>query len=134
MLNLIKVKVGSKLYNQLRDLAHVLELFCYTYSLWFYCDAYQYTLDSKLIGMPLVSIILSLVFGGLWEWCQSFFLKSYFDWSDVFRSALGGILGCGFYLSFPHIGFIASWLSLSFVGLVILSIYRGLVLIQKRNA
>ena len=83
--------------------------------------------------MPLVSIILSTAFGGAWEWCQAYFLKSFFDWNDVLRSAIGGFLGYLFYLWQPSVEFIAKWCSFAFIGLILYSVYKGYLLMKKRG-
>ena len=51
------------LYNKLRNYAHVGMLFSYIYTMWFYNNAHEYTLDSKIVGMSLASIIISIVLG-----------------------------------------------------------------------
>ena len=123
----------SNLYIKLRDYAHVFMLFSYIYSMWFYSLAYEYTLDSKIIGMSLVSIILSIIFGGFWEWCQSYFLEAPFDLKDIARGAVGGFLGYLFYLYFPNVEFIAKWCSIFFFVLSLYSIYKGILLMKSRN-
>ena len=52
-----------------------------------------YTLDSKIIGVPLVSITIGLCIGFIWEWFQSYKLMTFFDWNDVFRTAIGTFIG-----------------------------------------
>lgn len=121
------------LYNKLRNYAHVGMWFSFMYSMWYYCDAITYTLDSRITGMPLASIIISTAGGFLWEWCQSFYLKTYFDWNDILRSAIGGFLGYLFYLWYPYVDFIAFWISLLFVILIIYSIGKGLKLMYLRG-
>jgi hypothetical protein len=119
--------------NQLRNYAHVAMLFSYIYTIWFYCKGFEYTLDSKIIGMSLASVIIAFAFGGAWEWCQSYFLNAPFDLKDVFRSAIGGFLGYLFYLWHPNIEFIAKWCSIGFLLLTLYSIYKGILLMKKRN-
>ena len=121
------------LYNKLRNYSHVGTWFSFMYSVWYYCDAKTYTLDSKLVGMPVTSIIISGVIGVFWEWCQSSYLKTYFDWNDVLRSTIGGFLGYLFYLWFPEFEIIAKWISLFFILLVIYSAIKGLKLIYLRK-
>ena len=123
----------SNLYIKLRDYAHVFMLFSYIYSMWFYSLAYEYTLDSKIIGMSLVSIILSIIFGGFWEWCQSYFLEAPFDLKDIARGTVGGFLGYLFYLWQPNIEFIAKWCSIAFFALSLYSIYKGILLMKSIN-
>jgi len=123
----------ATLYIKLRNYTHVGMWFSFIYSMWYYCDAITYTLDSILTGMPLVSIILSTGGGFTWEWCQSVFLKAYFDWNDILRSAIGGFLGYLFYLWQPYIDFVASWLFLFFLMLIVYSIFKGARLMYLRN-
>jgi len=121
------------LYNKLRNYAHVGMLFSYIYTMWFYNNAHEYTLDSKIAGMSLASIIISIVFGGFWEWCQSYFLEAPFDLKDIARGTIGGFLGYLFYLWQPNIEFIAKWCSIAFFALSLYSIYKGIVLMKTRN-
>ena len=125
--------MNTKLYNTLRNSTHVAMLFSFIYSIWYFNNAITYTLDSKIIGMSLASLILSTAFGGAWEWCQAYFLKSFFDWNDVIRSAIGGFLGYLFYLWQPNIEFIAKWSSIGFIALILYSIYKGYLLMKKRG-
>jgi hypothetical protein len=125
--------MNTKIYNQLRNFAHVAMLFCFIYSIWYYCGAKEYTIGGKIIGMSIGSFVIGAVFGGFWEFCQNVFLKSIYDVKDVLRSAVGGFLGYLFYLSFPSIEFIAKWCSLGFIGLILYSIYEGVILIIKRK-
>jgi len=125
--------MNTKLYSTLRNSTHVAMLFSFTYSIWYFNNAITYTIDSKIIGMSLASLILSTAFGGAWEWCQAYFLKAFFDWNDVFRSAIGGFLGYLFYLWQPNIEFIAKWCSIGFVALILYSIYKGYLLMKKRG-
>lgn len=123
----------TTIMNFLRNCTHVVMLFCFNYSLWYYANAIEYTLDGKIIGMSLASLTLSTCFGGAWEWCQAYFLKAVFDWNDVLRSAIGGFLGYLTYLKFPHLPIIAIWGSLGCLLVVIYSIYNGIKLINARN-
>lgn len=123
----------KNLYNSLRDWVHVGMLFSYIYAIWFYNNAYEYTLDSRIIGMSLASVIISIVYGGFWEWCQSYFLESPFDEKDIVRGAIGGFLGYFFYLINPNVEFIAKWCSVFFFALTLYSIYKGILLMKKRN-
>jgi len=123
----------ANLYSKIRNYAHVGMWFSFMYSIWYYCDAITYTLDSRITGMPLVSIIFSAAGGFLWEWCQSLFLKTYFDWNDILRSSIGGFLGYLFYLWFPYVEFIAYWLPLFFLLLIFYSIGKGLKLMYLRR-
>jgi len=123
----------TTIYNQLRNYAHLAKLFCFIYSIWFYCKAFEYTIDSKIIGLSLASVIIATVYGGFWEWCQKVFLKAPFSYSDILKSAIGGFFGHLFYLHNPNVEFIAKWCSLAFVGLVLVSIGLGLKLMWKRR-
>lgn len=123
----------KNLYNTVRNWIHVGMLFSYVYAIWFYNHAYEYTIYSKIIGMSLASIILSIVYGGFWEWCQSYFLESPFDIKDIGRGAIGGFLGYLFYLLNPNVEFIAKWCSVLFFALTLYSIYKGILLMKKRN-
>ena len=52
-----------------------------------------YTLESKIIGVPLVSIIVSGVIGFFWEVKQAWKKPKNFDRNDIIRTAIGGLLG-----------------------------------------
>jgi hypothetical protein len=123
----------TNLYNILRNFAHVGMLFSYIYAIWFYCQAHEYTLDSKIVGMSLATVIISIVYGGFWEWCQGYFLGAAFDVKDIARGVVGGFLGYLFYLLNPNVEFIAKWCSLFFFALTLYSIYKGILLMKHRN-
>ena len=123
----------SNLYIKLRNYSHIGMLFSYVYTIWFYCEAHEYTLDSKIARMSLVSIIFSIIFGGFWEWCQSYFLGAFFDVKDIARGMVGGFLGYLFYLWQPNVEFIAKWCSIFFFALTLYSIYKGILLMKTRN-
>jgi hypothetical protein len=122
----------STLYNQLRNYAHLAKLFCFIYSIWFYCKAFEYTADSKIIGLSFGSVIIAAVYGGFWEWCQKVFLKAPFSYGDILKGIIGGFLGYLFYLINPNVEFIAKWCSLGCAGLVLVSIGLGLKLMYTR--
>jgi len=91
----------TTIYNQLRNYAHLAKLFCFIYSIWFYCGAYEFTIGSKIIGMSFASVIIATVYGGFWEWCQKVFLKAPFSYGDILKGIIGGFLGYLFYMHKP---------------------------------
>jgi hypothetical protein len=52
-----------------------------------------YTLASKIVGVPLASVIIGIAVGFFWEWFQSYKLKTFMDLNDVLRTAIGTIFG-----------------------------------------
>jgi hypothetical protein len=122
----------STLYNEARNYAHLVKLFCFIYSIWFYCNAFEYTLESKIVGLSIASIVISAAYGGIWDWCQKVFLKAPFSWGDIVKGIVGGFLGYLFYMINPNVEFIAKWCSLACGCLVLISIGLGLKLMYTR--
>ena len=123
----------KNLHNNIRNWVHVGMLFSYIYAIWFYSLGHEYTLDGKIVGMSLASLIISVVYGAFWEWCQSYFLEAPFDVKDITRGVIGGFSGYLFYLYNPNLEFIAKWFSIFFFVLTLYSIYKGILLMKTRN-
>ena len=122
----------STIYNHARNYVHLVKLFCFVYSIWFYCNAFEYTMGSKIVGMSLASVIIAAVYGGFWEWCQKVCLGAPFSYGDIIKGIIGGFLGYLFYMYNPNVEFIAKWCSLAFVGVILISIGLGLKLMYTR--
>jgi len=57
-------------------------------------DFYTYTDSSKLIGVPMLGLILGFILGFLWEIYQLQQKQTIeVGWFDVFRTAIGGLIG-----------------------------------------
>lgn len=53
----------------------------------------QYRGEKIFVAFLVVSIIIGLVLGGIFEWMQEKFKISTFNWYDVFRTAIGFVGG-----------------------------------------
>lgn len=116
-----------------RNAFHPIKLFCFIYSLWYFCNAIEYTTDSKIFGLSIGTIIITLIYSGLWETLQETLLGAKFDYKDILRSVIGGFIGYLTYLKFPHLPIIAIWGSLACLAVVIYSIYNGIIMIARRK-
>jgi len=116
-----------------RNAFHPIKLFCFIYSLWYACNAIEYTTNSKIFGLSIGTIIIALIYSGLWETLQNTLLGAKFDYMDILRSVIGGFIGYLTYLKFPNLPIIAIWGSLACLLVVIYSIYNGIKLMIARN-
>jgi hypothetical protein len=53
----------------------------------------EFTTYSKTVGVPLISLIVGSAIGFAWEWLQSLKNPKNFDKYDIFRTAVGTLLG-----------------------------------------
>jgi hypothetical protein len=86
---------------KLRDSFHIFIGFAIMYLIGSITDFSEFTLDGKIIGVPLVSAVIGISIGFFWEWCQSVIIKSYFDFMDIARTAIGTLAGGLFSLWLP---------------------------------
>jgi hypothetical protein len=94
---------------KLRDSFHIFIGFAIMYLIGSATDFAEFTLDGKIVGVPLVSAIIGISIGFFWEWCQSVIIKSHFDVMDIVRTAVGTFTGGLFSLWLPDI----KWLMIS---------------------
>ena len=94
---------------KLRDSFHIFIGFAIMYLIGSFTDFSEYTLEGKIIGVPITSIIIGIVIGFFWEWAQAVIIKSYFDVMDIVRAVIGTFIGGLFSLWFPDI----KWLMIS---------------------
>ena len=94
---------------QLRDSFHIFIGFAIMYLIGSVTDFAEFTLDGKIIGVPIASAFVGAMIGFFWEWCQSVIIKTYFDFIDIVRTAVGTFVGGLFSLWFPDI----KWLIIS---------------------
>jgi len=116
-----------------RNAFHPIKLFCFIYSLWYFCEAIEYTTDSKIFGLSIGTIIIALIYSGLWETLQETLLGAKFDYMDILRSVIGAFLGYLTYLKFPNLQIIAIWGSLACLAVLIHSIVKGIRLMNART-
>ena len=54
-----------------------------------------YTIEGKIIGVPLLSAFIGLFIGFLWELYRWKIGRSYIDINDIIRTAIGSLIGGG---------------------------------------
>jgi hypothetical protein len=113
---------------KLRDSFHIFIGFAIMYLIGSLTDFAEFTLDGKIIGVPLVSAVIGVSIGFFWEWCQSVIIKSYFDVMDIVRTAVGTLVGGLFSLWFPDI----KWLMISTFVISMLLVLNDLKYFLKR--
>jgi len=86
-----------------RDYYHIFIGFTIMYLIGSVTNFAEFNTYSKIIGVPLISLIIGGFAGFFWEWVQSYLMKSYFDYNDVIRTAIGSLLGGLFCLWLPNI-------------------------------
>ena len=94
---------------KLRDSFHIFIGFAIMYLIGSLTDFSEYTLDGKIIGVPIASAFIGGMIGFFWEWAQAVIIKSYFDYIDIVRTAIGTLAGGLFSLWLPDI----EWLIIS---------------------
>ena len=78
---------------KLRDSFHIFIGFTIMYLIGTLTEFSEYTLDAKIIGVPIVSAFIGGVIGFFWEWYNGVKNQSFFDFKDVFRTSIGGLIG-----------------------------------------
>lgn len=94
----------------MRDALHIAIGFNIMYLIGSLTNFAEFTTYSKIVGVPLISLIVGGFIGFAWEWLQSYLMKSFFDFNDVGRTAIGTLLGGLFSLWMPNITLLI-WLS-----------------------
>ena len=79
----------------------------------------EFTTYSKIVGVPLISLIVGSAIGFVWEWLQSLKNPKNFDNNDIFRTALGTLSGGLFSLWLPDINWLMITLSITSAVLVL---------------
>tara|TARA_R110000868_G_scaffold14426_4_gene67255 strand:- start:48936 stop:49289 length:354 start_codon:yes stop_codon:yes gene_type:complete len=62
-----------------------------------------YTLNSKIFGCTLASLVIGGALGAGWEWLQSLKNPKNFDKYDVMRTAIGSLLGGVLAIFYPNL-------------------------------
>lgn len=114
---------------QLRDSFHIFIGFAIMYLIGSVTDFSEFTLESKIIGVPIVSAFIGWAVGFFWEWCQAVIIKSYFDFMDIIRTAVGSLAGGLFSLWFPDI----YWLMISTCVISILLVLNDMKYFLKKR-
>jgi len=91
---------------KLRDSFHIFIGFAIMYLIGSITDFSEFTLDGKIIGVPIVSAFIGAMIGFFWEWAQAVIIKSYFDYMDILMTAIGTFSGGLFSLWLPDIEWI----------------------------
>ncbi len=73
-------------------------------------DFSTFTLESKIIGVPLASAVVGLTLGFAWEWIQGVFIDSPLNIGDILRTIIGTLTGGILSLFFPDV----LWIMLTF--------------------
>ena len=94
----------------MRDALHIAIGFTIMYLIGSLTNFAEFTTYSKIVGVPIISLIVGGAIGFAWEWLQSYLMKSFFDFNDVCRTAIGTLLGGLFSLWMPNILWLI-WLS-----------------------
>jgi len=88
---------------KLRDSFHIFIGFTIMYLIGSVTDFAEFTLDGKIIGVPIASAFIGAMIGFFWEWAQTIIIKSYFDYMDIVRTAVGTLAGGVFSIWLPDI-------------------------------
>ena len=102
-----------KTKNKLRAFYHILIGFSIMYFLGVITDFSNYTIESKAIGVPLLSTIIGGLVGFFWEWLQAKLTESYIRFLDICISIIGTIIGGIMSLFFVNVYFMWGLLVIS---------------------
>jgi hypothetical protein len=87
----------------MRNAYHILIGFTLMYLIGSLTNFSEFTTYSKIVGVPLISLIVGSAIGFVWEWLQSLRNPLIFDLNDIIRTAIGSFLGGLFSLWMPNI-------------------------------
>ena len=102
-----------------RDYYHVFIGFSLMYILGSLTNFSGFDVYSMTVGVPLISLVVGAAIGCFWEWGQSLQNPKNFDDNDIFRTALGALLGGLFSLWLPDINWLMITLSITSAVLVL---------------
>lgn len=77
----------------MRNFYHILIGFAITYTIGLNAFTGFNLIFGNILGVILVSTVISGCIGFIWEWVQSYRFMSFFDMNDVLRTAIGGLFG-----------------------------------------
>jgi len=77
----------------MRNFYHIFIGFTVMYIIGSLTNFSTFTTESKIIGVPLASLVVGLFGGFVWEWLQGVTIGSDLDKKDVLRSVIGTFLG-----------------------------------------
>lgn len=77
----------------MRNFYHIFIGFSIMYLIGVLTEFSTFTLNSKLIGVPIASAFMGFSIGFFWEWLQSIKMKTFFDFNDVIRTSIGTFVG-----------------------------------------
>lgn len=87
----------------IRDFYHIFIGYTALYLIGSLTNFAEFTTYSKIVGVPLISLIVGGVAGGFWEWLQSLTNPKNFDFNDIERTAIGTLLGGLFSMWIPDV-------------------------------
>ena len=103
----------------MRNFYHILIGFTLMYLIGSLTNFSEFTTYSKIVGVPLISLIVGSAIGFVWEWRQSLQNPKNFDNNDILRTTLGTLSGGLFSLWMPDINWLIISLSIVSIGLVL---------------
>jgi len=77
----------------MRNFFHIFIGFSIVYAIGILTGFQTYTLEAKIIGVPLVSVLIGVVIGFFWEVKQAWKKPKNFDRKDIIRTAIGTLAG-----------------------------------------
>jgi hypothetical protein len=84
----------------------------------------EFTNYSMIVGVPLISLVVGATIGFFWEWLQSLINPKNFDKNDIFRTAVGTLLGGLFSLWCPDVNLLMIPLCAISIGLVLIDLIK----------
>ena len=86
-----------------RDFYHIFIGFSIMYVIGSLTNFSEFDTYSKIVGVPLISLIVGSAVGFAWEWLQSLKNPKNFDKNDIERTAVGTLLGGLFSMWIPDV-------------------------------
>lgn len=97
--------------KQFSNICHYFVGFVWLYAIGNLTNWNEFDNYSKIIAVPLLSIIITAVLGFFIEWVQGLATKQQFDLTDIIRTVIGGFFGGLTAVLFPNLN-LFMWISL----------------------
>jgi len=105
-----------KYKREINDIFHYILGFSIMYDIGVLTKFYTYTIEAKIIGVTLVSILFGFIFSGVWEGTSKDF-----DKKDILRTATGFALG----------GIVANWIAPNQTLIIVCNIISAMILVFR---
>lgn len=110
--------------NTLRNIVHYILGFTFLYCIGNATDTNDFWLWQKIVGSMFIGFTFGGFIGACWEMINKTAFGSPADITDVYRTAIGGFLGCLTACFCTDITFITFWMFYGVIALIIADLVR----------